>query len=183
MSVSFQIKQLRYPSSAAKNHPPLAEAVILSKKKFSKPAISLSFWANTIGWLKPPSPKRIGGCHPTLRGSDNRGADLRRGGVASEACGPHRSQVERLVAAHIVRRNKACAWHDQQIGGVNPILEARMEGIQHRCGKGQRKTEGPVEAVGALAFRMKVKHRKALAVGKLVPSSEARYPSVPPAYW
>jgi hypothetical protein len=53
-----------------------------------------------------------------------------------------------------------------------------MEGIQHRGGKGRRKTEGPVEAVGALAFRTQVKHRKAWAVGELVPSSEARYPSV-----
>ena len=36
MSVSFQIKQLRYPSSAAKNHPPLAEAVIHILKQIFK---------------------------------------------------------------------------------------------------------------------------------------------------
>jgi len=62
-------------------------------------------------------------------------------------------------------------------------MEPLMEGIQHRCGKGRRKTEGPVEAVDALAFRTQVKHRKALTVGELVTSSEAPYPSAPSVYW
>ena len=53
-----------------------------------------------------------------------------------------------------------------------------MEGIQHRCGKGLRETNGPVEAVGVCPFRTRVKHRKASPQGELVRSSEARYPLV-----
>ena len=58
-----------------------------------------------------------------------------------------------------------------------------MEGIRHRCGKGRRVTEGPVEAVDAWSFRTQVKRRKAVAAGELVIGNEARYPMVPPAYW
>ena len=104
------------------------------------------------------------------------------GDSANKTAAPD-SAGEPRVLRDSVAQNRGCAWHDQQIGGGNPILEALMEGIQHRCGKGRRKTEGPVEAVGALASRTQVKHRKALAVGKLVRSNEAQYPSVPPAYW
>ncbi len=46
MSVSFQIKQLRYPSSAAKNHPPLAEAVIhILKQIFIKARCLVILWS------------------------------------------------------------------------------------------------------------------------------------------
>lgn len=55
-----------------------------------------------------------------------------------------------------------------------------MEGIQHRGGKGQRETDGPVKAVGAHPCRTKVKLRKACLMGEPVASGEARYPLVQP---
>lgn len=67
--------------------------------------------------------------------------------------------------------------YDQQTGGESPILEPLMEGIQHRGGKGRRKTEGPKEAVGVHLSRTQVKHRKAVPLGESVHGDEARYPS------
>jgi hypothetical protein len=49
---------------------------------------------------------------------------------------------------------------------------ALVEGTLYRRDKGPRATEVPVEVIGTMPYRTKVKRRKAAVLGKLAPSSE-----------